>query len=164
MQDRSYKICHFCEGHSLQKEKNLSRFQRGILSHSIFLHQIQDFWNRGWQAKSHISRLKKSLCKSSKMTANFWNDFIWSFMATTKCWKLYVLYSYNQYEVNLNSFKRSYEGRMNYGGILSAFSFHFQGEQRINKKNLERRAQNHIVCLLNLFHFRLLFYNHRLIP
>ena len=55
VQDRSYKTCHFCEGHSLQKEKNLSRFQRGILSHSIFLHQIQDFWNRGWQAKSHIS-------------------------------------------------------------------------------------------------------------
>lgn len=140
VQDRSYKTCHFCEGHSLQKEKNLSRFQRGILSHSIFLHQIQDFWNRGWQAKSHISRLKKSLCKSSKMTANFWNDFIWSFMATTKCWKLYVLYSYNQYEVNLNSFKRSYEGRMNYGGILSAFSFHFQGEQRINKKKLRKKS------------------------
>ena len=61
-------------------------------------------------------------------------------MATTKCWKVYVLYSYNQYEVNLDSFKRSYEGRMNYGGILSAFSFHLQGEQRINKKKLRKKS------------------------
>ena len=51
-----------------------------------------------------------------------------------------MLKSVRQYEVNLDSFKRSYEGRMNYGGILSAFSFHLQGEQRINKKQLRKKS------------------------
>ena len=49
-----------------------------------------------------------------------------------------MLKSVRQYEVNLDSFKRSYEGRMNYGGILSAFCFHLQGEQRINKKKTKK--------------------------
>lgn len=154
MQDRSYKICHFCEGHSLQKEKNLSRFQRGICHARYFLHHVQDFWNLGWQAKSHIPRLKKSLCKSSRMRANFWNDFIWSYMTATKCWKLYVLYSFNQYKVNLDGFKRSFERRMNYGGILSAFSFHLQGGQRINKKKLRKKSTKSHSMLTKYFPFQ----------
>ena len=43
VQDRSYKTCHFCEGHSLQKEKNLSRFQRAFCHTRYFYIKFKTF-------------------------------------------------------------------------------------------------------------------------
>ena len=43
---------------------------------------------------------------------------------------------------------------MNYWGILSAFSFHLQGEQRINKKKLRKKSTKSHIMLTESFLFQ----------